>query len=301
MKPIYDNENMVWPKLWPVVGNHEVQHRKDEDNFRKLFPDVFSNGPDDEKGLSYSFDYENTHFAIINTDRWYYGNPLDTTDDRRDWHYIKHMEWLENDLKNALVRGMKHTFVFSHEMAYPIGGHLRDGLPNLGRKFLVPLDSTRQWYLNRRNKFLQILKDNDVDAHVCGHEHIYGRQSVNGIYQIITGSAGAPLYQFNPVYRVDADSLYPGEEMSYQDAIPHYNILNYHFGPGLNSQASKDFVGIRAFNYTVFDVQEDFVIVKTYGVYPKENSNTEMKGDIEQIDGFVIFKPEFFSRVNIIK
>src|SRR3989339_136085 len=104
MSPIYNNPNMVWPKIWVVVGNHEVQHPKDEENFRKIFPDVFLNGPSDEKGISYSFDFEKHHFVFVTSDRWYYGNPNDTTDDKRDWHYIKNLDWLENDLKEARKR-----------------------------------------------------------------------------------------------------------------------------------------------------------------------------------------------------
>ena len=289
MSPIYNNKRMVWPRLWPVVGNHEVRNRKDEGNFRKTFPDVFSNGPDDEKGLSYSFDFNNSHFTIINTDNWYYGDPLDTTDDRRDWHYVKNLDWLEKDLYSARKRGIEHIFVFSHEMAFPTGGHLRDGLPNLGRHLKLPLDSTRVWYLNRRNKFWDILKKYNVDAHICGHEHLYARQSVDGVYEIITGSSGAPVYRFNPKYRAEnIDSVYPGEEMSYAEAVKYYKVLHYFYGQGENSQASKNFVGLRAFNYTVYDVRKDSVIVETYGAFPKEKTNNILDSPIKLIDKFVI-------------
>jgi len=287
MSPIYNNENMIWPKLWPVVGNHEIQHRKDEENFRKVFPNVFRNGPDDEKGLSYSFDYENTHFTIVNTDRWYYGDPLDTTDDKRDWHYIKHIDWLEGDLQKARDRNIDHIFVISHDMIYPVGGHLHDGLANLGRKFKFPMDSTQTWFMDRRQKVIDILKEYNVDAHICGHEHLYSRQKVNGVFEIIAGSSGAPLYNFNPVYGEDANTHYPWQEMSYTAAIPYYEALNYFHGPGENSQASRNFVGKRAFNYVVFDVQEDSVMAKTFGAYPTEN-NTIMGTEIMIIDEFVI-------------
>jgi predicted phosphodiesterase len=290
MKPIYESPNMIWPKIWPVVGNHEIQHRKDEDNFRKAFPNVYANGPADEIGLSYSFDFENTHFTIVNTERWYYGDPNDTTDDRRDWHYIKHLDWLENNLKSARERGIEHIFVVSHDMIYPVGGHLRDGLANLGRNFTGEMDSTRTWYMGRRQKVIDILEEYDVSAHICGHEHLYSRQKVNGVYEIIAGSTGAPLYYFNPVYRTDADSHYVGEEMSYAKAIPYYEALDYYHGPGENSQASRNFVGIRAFNYVVFDVQEDYINAKTYGAYPTESSRSEMGTKIELIDEFVIRK-----------
>ena len=288
MAPAYKSENLVWPKVWPVVGNHEIRHRKDEDNFRRAFPDVFRNGPDDEKGLSYSFDFESSHFVIVNSDRWYYGDPDDTTDDRRDWHYIKHLDWLEKDLSEANKRGAKHIFIFSHEMAFPTGGHLHDGLPNLGRDLVLPLDSTRIWYLERRNKFWELLKKYNVDAHICGHEHLYARQSVDGVYEIITGSSGAPLYEFNPRYRENPDTVYPGEEMSYGKAINYYKVLKYNYGPGKNSQASEDFFGLKAFNYTVYDVQDEYVLVETYGGFLKEGTYNVLGTEIKLIDKFYI-------------
>ncbi len=290
MKPVYESPDFVWPKIWPVVGNHEIRHRKDEDNFRKAFPDVFANGPDDERGLSYSFDFGNSHFIIVNTDRWYYGDPDDTTDDRRHWHYVKHLDWLEKELSAAKKRGAKHIFVFSHEMAFPTGGHLRDGLPNLTRNLVLPLDSTRIWYLERRNKFWELLKKYNVDAHICGHEHLYARQSVDGVYEIITGSSGAPLYEFNPRYRENPDTVYPGEEMSYGKAVKYYQVLKYNYGPGKNSQASENFFGLKAFNYTVYDVQDDYVLVETYGGFLKEGTHNILGTEIKLIDKFYINK-----------
>jgi len=288
MAPVYNHPNIAWPGVWPVVGNHEVQHREDEDNFREVFQDVYMNGPKEQKGLSYSFDYGNSHFTIINTDAWYYGDLSDTSDDRRDWHYIKYMDWVENDLKSAYERGVKHIFTFSHEMPFPIGGHLRDGLPNLGRNFKMPLDSTRQWYLDRRDAFWELMKKYNADAHISGHEHTYGRQEVDGVYQIVNGSTGAPLYNFNPL--PDADTSLHRYEMTYEDAVPYYEVLEYQYGPGKNSQRSENFVGFKIFHYSIYEVTDEKVVVKTYGAYPKEGSNTEFDAEIELIDEFVIEK-----------
>jgi hypothetical protein len=82
MEPVYKS-NMLFPKIWVTVGNHEIQHRDDEKNFVKSFPNTFMNGPDDEKGTTYYFDHDKTRFVVLNTNRWYYGDPEDTTDDRR--------------------------------------------------------------------------------------------------------------------------------------------------------------------------------------------------------------------------
>jgi len=287
MSPIYNNPNMIYPKIFPIVGNHEIQHRDDEKNFCNAFPEVFNNC-DDSKGLSYSIDYENVHFTFINTDNWYYGNPDDTTDDRRDWHYIKHFEWMENDIKSAHEKGMK-IFTFAHEMPFPTGGHLRDGLPNLGLNFNGIIDSTRSYYLSRRDRFWEILKENNVIAHICGHEHLYSRQSVDGVYQLIIGSAGAPLYRFNPLFGEETMSNGPLiQEMTYSQALPHFKVLQYNYGPGKNSQKSEDFVGFSAFNYSLIDVKDNHVKVITYGAFPAEGTNNKLGSDWKVIDEFTI-------------
>ena len=76
--------------------------------------------------------------------------------------------------------------------------------------------------------------------------------------------------------------------MSYNKALPYYEVLRYNFGPGKNSQYSKDFVGYRAFNYAVFDVKDYEVIVKVFGAYPKEDNNTELGSEIIVLDTFKI-------------
>jgi len=289
MSPVYNNSNMVWPYIYPVIGNHEARHPNDEDNFRSVFNNVIMNGPSDEKGLTYSFDYMNVHFVCVDTERWYYGDPDDLSDDRRDWHYVKHLDWLRNDLQKANERNVNYIFIFGHDVPFPIGGHLHDGFPNLGRRFNPPVDSLKQWHIDQRDKFWQILVDNKVTAYICGHEHIYGRQSVDGVYQIVAGGAGAPLYEFNPTFSEHPDGKIPYGEMSYNDAVPFYKVLNYNYGPGKNSQRSEDFFGLRAFHYAIFNVKEDRVEVKIYGAFPKEKINYEMNGEIELIDKFEIY------------
>lgn len=293
MSPVYKNPNMIWPYIWPTVGNHEIRRREDENNFRDFFQDVFMNGPPDEKGSTYSFDYNNVHFVLVNTNRWYYGDINDTTDDRADWHYVKHLDWLEKDLFEARQRNVNHIFVMGHEMPFPIGGHLRDGLPNLGLNLVLPLDSTRLWYLNQRDKFWELLNKYKVAAYICGHEHIYGRQSVGGIYQIVAGCSGAPLYHFNPKYGDNPEQKLPGQELTYNEALPYYQVLNYKHGIDDNCQASEDFFGLRAFHYLIFNVTENKIEVKTFGAFPKDGSLSEIGTEIDLIDEFVIKKSPY--------
>ena len=290
MSPVYNSSFLIKPKIYPVIGNHEVQNPIAENVFREVFNLFVSNGPEDEKGLTGSFDYGNVHFVYLDTERWYYGNPSDPSDDRRDWHTYHHLDWLKNDLKEARERKVRFIFVLAHEMPFPVGGHLHDGLPNLTKELTLPLDSTRQWYLSQRDSLWSLLVQYDVTAFISGHEHLYARQSVDGVYQIVAGSSGAPLYGFNPVYSDEPDVKKPLEEMSYTKAKKYYQVLGYNYGPGKNSQRSEDFVGIRAFHYVKFNVKKDKIVVQMFGAPPKKGTDNVMSGKIKLLDEFEIIK-----------
>ena len=290
MEPVYKS-NMIFPKIWVTVGNHEIQHRDDEKNFVKAFPNTFMNGPEDEKGTTYYFDHDKCRFVILNTNRWYYGDPNDTTDDRRDWHYFKDLDWLERVLKEGRESGeINQIFVIGHDMFFPTGGHLRDALPFIGMDYKGgELDSTRKWYLNQSESMWKLLVKYDVAAYFAGHEHLYSRQSVDGIYQIVAGSAGAPIYYHNSKYGDNPEKKRPGQELTYNDALPYYKLLGYNYGPEGNAQKSNDFVGLRAFHYSVLEVEEHKVTVKTYGMPVKEGTQSEPESfEVRLLDEFEI-------------
>ena len=287
MKMAYNSDNLIGPKIYVTPGNHEIRTKYDEDNFRAVFPNMHQNGPDDEKGLTYSFDFNGTHFVVLATDRWYYGDKEFDSDDRTDWHKIRHMDWLDNDLTNAIKMDSKRIFVFGHDMAFPIGGHLRDGLGNLGRDFKYPPNIEQKENLEKRDKFWKLLKDRNVSAYFCGHEHLYGRQSVDGVYQILAGSSGAPVYNFNPKFKDKDKPLKVGQELDYETAVNYYKAHGYQYGKRKNSQKSKNFFGVRSMQYVIVDVNKA-VTVKVYSYKIKENSKSEVHGGIQLLDKFTI-------------
>lgn len=286
MSPLYNNPKMTGIKVYPTPGNHELRNRSDIFNYLKLFPGLPDNGPADEKGVTYSFDYKGVHFVSVATVRWELGRDNDTTDDKPGWHYVKSFDWLAKDLKKARKNGAKHIIVFGHESAFPIGGHLRDGLPNLGTDLKMPLDSTRKHFLAERDKFWKLLKDNKVKAYVCGHEHIYGRQSVDGVYQIVSGSSGAPIYYFNSRFGDNPEKKRGGQELTYNEALPYYEALNYNHAEGDNCQASKDFFGLRAYEYMLFDVKGSKISVSTYGIMLDDINPQTKTGEVKLLDKF---------------
>lgn len=289
MAPVYKNPRMIWPRVWPTPGNHEMQLGGNEAAYLEAFPDVFMNGPAEEKGLYYSFDHGNAHFVAVNTDSMDDRGTPDPSDDRPDGRQVKYIDWLREDLAAARGRGVKHIFVFGHQPAFPITeGHLVSGLPNLGTKWILEPDLT---YLKRRDAFWKALSDHGVAAYICGDEHAYTRQKVDGVYQIVTGIAGAPLYPLNPCHKpLEGMPQLPNKWMNYTMAKRYYKRLGYPHGPGDKCHASNDVRGGSFFGYSVFDVGEDSVSVETWGVPPKEGTNTQLPegAEFRVMDRFTI-------------
>jgi len=133
-------------------------------------------GPDairsDQRQLSYSFDCQTMHFAVINTDPC--GN---------DSHAPVH--WLNRDLAQAQERGSRHFFVFGHKMAFTYAYK-----PEMKAKGLDAFPEEAQ-------AFWKVIQEYHA-TYFCGHEHIYHAMQPAGSgqqqsWQIIVGSGGSPF------------------------------------------------------------------------------------------------------------
>lgn len=180
-----------------------------------MFQDVFFNGPQHEKGFTYSFDYKDVHFAALKTEHW---NPHQDDDNMPKSRCLNCLEWLEEDLKAAKERGVKHIFVYGHQPAFPVSDHIRDSLPQAQYILNNPDKPENRRFLEMRDRFWKLLKKHNVTAYITGHEHLYARQSVQGVFQILTGGAGAPLRGINPVY--GKKSLHNSKIVTYEDGLP---------------------------------------------------------------------------------
>jgi hypothetical protein len=76
-------------------------------------------------------------------------------------------------------KNVDHVFVFGHQPAFPAGRHVG-----------LSLDQ----YPKKRDAFWKLLRQYNVDAYFCGHEHFWAMKVVDGIYQITSGTCGAPIY-----------------------------------------------------------------------------------------------------------
>jgi predicted phosphodiesterase len=160
--PLYLTD-LYGAKVYAGPGNHEIVNSASEGVWQSIFSDLPSNGPAGETYMTYSFDYLNSHFVMLNTDRA--GN-------RHTLNY----DWLASDLAATTA---DHIFVFGHEPAYPVGPHLGSSL---------------DVYPDERDAFWQLLVAHDADIYFAGHEHLYDHQEIERVHQVINGTCGAPIY-----------------------------------------------------------------------------------------------------------
>ncbi|MCQ2471882.1 MAG: metallophosphoesterase [Clostridia bacterium] len=128
--------------LMSASGNHEDMGTNAIDkNF------VYSNIPEQDvsTGIYCSFDYNNIHFAILNT------NDLDDDDSLSDTQ----INWLKEDMNNSTA---DWKFVALHKAIYSNGSHYKDGDV---RKI--------------RNELCKLMPQLGIDMVFQGHDHVYLR------------------------------------------------------------------------------------------------------------------------------
>lgn len=131
-------------------------HERDSRNYF----DIFSL-PNNER--YYSFDWGDIHFIILDS----------------NIPYLKlkeQSEWLQKDLQENKLA--KFKLVFFHHPYYSTNRF----------PFRQP------YYQTIREVWGKILKEGEVDAVICGHDHFYQRDEEEGIHYIVSGGGGAPLH-----------------------------------------------------------------------------------------------------------
>jgi hypothetical protein len=153
-------------KTYAVMGNHDRSGKEKSDKLWQKFFDLPQNGPAGYEELTYSYDFENSHFVVLNSEK-------------PDEHKIDktQQDWLEKDLNG---NKKDNTFIFFHEPAYPVSRHIGSSLD------VNPADRDALW---------KILKDKKVTAVFNGHEHIVSRKKIDGIYEYIFGNTDATDYE----------------------------------------------------------------------------------------------------------
>jgi hypothetical protein len=190
--------------LWfPVVGNHEFDDKKIGINALKKYnldpngdvpPNLTRRGPQGCPETTYSFDYGNSHFVMLNlycdTDRVTDGAMVDVL-----------LEWLEADLA---ATDRQHIFVFGHEPAYPLADVDNEQERHVG-------DSLDQYPVSR-DRFWKMLADYGVLAYFSGHTHTLNAVKIDGVWQIndghATGKRTLPTLGSFLMVHVDGDDVW---------------------------------------------------------------------------------------------
>ncbi len=190
MQPLYTH-------LYPVMGNHD---RTGKDKSDKIWQDFFNlpqNGPVDYAELTYSVDYQNSHFVVLNSEK-----PQE--------HIISQaqLDWLDKDLQN---NQSKNVFIFMHEPAWPTSSKIGSSLDIKTKE---------------RDAFWGILKkySSNIRAVFSGHEHIYARKKVEGINQIISGNLDS--YDHNLPQKGTVDFAYVGKHYLIIKVINNQIVIN---------------------------------------------------------------------------
>ncbi len=167
--------------LWyPLVGGHELPGEGIESKPGDLMAELrafdygdVNPGPSGCPETTYSFDYENVHFVMLNL----YCNRHGDTATMGD--VPAHLyNWLVSDL-SATTK--EHIFVFGHEPAYPQPDTDNECIRHLGGS----LDANPK----NRDRFWELLSDEGVVFYANGHTHCFSVVQIDGVWQLDSGHA----------------------------------------------------------------------------------------------------------------
>ncbi len=168
-------------KLVAVSGNHEFNDGTSSALCEQKWLEVMApyivgnNGPGvggadnlatDQSRLTYSFNFDDTHFVTINTDPAGQGSTVP-------------VHWIAQDFAAARAAGIKHIFALGHKPAY--------NWENDGSSSLTSACQTALW---------SAMTTNHVEAMITAHNHVYRRLQPKGTgtpWMIIPGNGGSTL------------------------------------------------------------------------------------------------------------
>lgn len=143
-------------KYYCIPGNHDVATSPVQENYTRYVGQPHG-----------SFDYENSHFILIDNSTPSLG------------FYPSEREWAAADLRAARSRGFEHSFAVVHvPPGYPYSAQA-------SKDQIAGMDA---------NELLEpVLSKGGVEELFCGHVHSYDKSKDGNLTVTITGGAGAPL------------------------------------------------------------------------------------------------------------
>ena len=179
--------------IYYAVGNHETYTYRLEDgsygpqewNFSTYMANVEM--PGNER--YYSFDHNQIHFIVINTEEFWGGRSLNLTPEQETW--------IIDDLSSNQDANL--TIAMVHRPFYSVRSNSRVENALAIRTVLEP-----------------IFTEYGVDIVFAGHDHYYLRTTRQNITHFITGGAGGPLYTTTATANAIEGDVY----------FPEYHYIN---------------------------------------------------------------------------
>lgn len=143
-------------------------------------PDDYGLSYCSQDSLTYSFNYKNTHFVILNTDMYVPANP--------DSVGVVPAPWIASDVTAARTANSKHIFVMGHKPAYIIYDTALTRAKAAKKDDIIDTNST--------NIMWPALVNNQVEGMLSAHRHEFlVTQPVQGqTTQLVAGNGGS-LYE----------------------------------------------------------------------------------------------------------
>ena len=233
--------------MMPATGNHEGMGQNATVNYFVL-PNVPEQ--DTESGVYYSFDYNNVHFAVLNTEDLGDDNALSSAQ----------IDWLKDDMAKSTA---PWKFVLMHKALYSNGSHYKD-------KDVVAM----------RSQLGTLMPELGIDMVFAGHDHVYLRTpslignavvpttraylekdgdvyptqvEPTGTTYLISGTAGVKFYR--PIENEKTDEYFPRGETILALETPMYTAVQIRDGVlYLDAYTVEDGASVRM---DAFAIQKD--------------------------------------------
>jgi len=161
---------------YPVLGNHDPESPSTMRYLRAYsmtVPNVVNRGPRGCEATTYSFDWGDSHFVVLN--QYFDG----VTDWGIEGDVVPELlEWLEADLAATTK---EHIFVFGHEPLIPMPDMDNGRIRHQGESLDEDPESDFAFY--------RLMLQHGVEAYFCGHTHNTSYAKINGLWQFDAGHA----------------------------------------------------------------------------------------------------------------
>lgn len=242
---LFERASDVWANytVMTVSGNHDTEDETFNDHFNYEYPNQ-----DIKEGTYYSFDYNDVHFVMLNTN-----------DANRNGMGQGQVDWLRHDLEQAQKNGAQWIIVTMHKGTQTVATHIDDSDVVAMRAQLQP-----------------IFTEYNVDLVLQGHDHVYSRTvPLDGL---------KPELNVNSFVSSDSKVLSNPLGTTYLNAnssgVKFYqpwsdeDIAKYQVYPDVKLQDSKQ-------TYVTFEIDEESLKLNSYSFSVKDNEEPQLIDSLE--------------------